>query len=69
MDTKVNKNIIKKWLINNTYNPRDCGHFIAVDGKSKNVLNDLLVYLKKQFPNNNCYLNDNTDELFVVIDC
>ena len=68
MDKKANKNIIKMWLINNKYKPRDCGHFIAVDGKSKNILNDLLEKVKKQFPNNSCYLNDNTDDLFVVIE-
>lgn len=68
MDTKVNKHIIKKWLTNNGYRPRDCSHFIAVDNKSKEVLNTLLEKLKKQFPNNSYYLNDNTDDLFVVIE-
>ncbi len=63
-----NGNIIKKWLANKGHNSRDFGHFIAVYGTDKEKLSDLLGAIKKQFPNNNSYINDVSNDMFISID-
>ena len=65
---KANGNIIKKWLENKGVHSRDCGVFIAVDSTSKEWGSKFLEVVKKQFPNNNSYINDVSIEMFIVIE-
>lgn len=65
---KVNGNVIKKWLANQGQKSRDCGSFIAIDNINKEWLSKFLEVVKKQFPNNNSYMNDLSDEFFILIE-
>lgn len=64
---KATGRIIQTWLGNKGHKSTDCGPFISVHNE-KEVLKELLKEIKKQFPDNNCYINDLTENVFISID-
>lgn len=64
---KATSRTIQTWLANKGHKSTDCGPFIAVYN-NKTVLTDLLKEVKKQFPDNKCYINEETTDVFISID-
>ena len=68
MSIKATGTVIQKFLANKGYKSTDCGPFIAIYDNEAKLLN-LLEIIKKQFPNNNCNINDKiSNNLFISID-
>lgn len=67
-NSKLRINIIKKWLSNKGYIVKNYEHFIAVHSCDNITLLKLEEEVKRQFSKNKCYINDLSDNMFLVID-